>query len=266
MKTLAASAIAVLTVGAWFTWTLGPPDPAIDADTLVAAPARSVVPRTVSPRKPPPATQRALAASTATPSLAARIELLRASADPNDAYRAYRLIAGCLRAREFDAYVTSLPMTAEHAAERAANAHAARRVNEACQDISPVQIAQRLAMAERAARAGVPGAAAAWTAEGPFGDKTALAQRPDDPLVVEWAQQAIEMIKAATKRGDVDAIGQFGLLCMNWELDEVDKLKVVLNDATERDMHAQAAGGLRVSQRMAAGASGADVIDAPDVN
>jgi hypothetical protein len=247
MKTLAAGAITVLTVSVWVAWTARLQAIAVDSDA-------SAVVRVAAAAEGASAAlmRRAVAASPATaspaePGLAARIERLRASSDPRDAYRAYRLIAGCLHAREFNAHVTLLPMTAEFAAERAASAHAARRVSESCQDISSLQIGARLSLAERAARAGVPGAAAAWTTEGPFGDKTALAQRPDDPLVVEWAQQAIEMIKAATKQGDVDAIGQFGLLCMNWELDEVDKLKVVLHDAAEHELQAQADSGRLVS-------------------
>jgi hypothetical protein len=240
MKALAAGAIAVLTVGLWFARMMPAPIPAIEANAIAVAPAAAAAAQgTGRARMPRPAAARP-AASSAEPSLATKIERLRASADPRDAYRAYRLIADCLHAREFGAHVVSLPMTPEFDAERAANAHTARRASDACQDISSLQVAARLSLAERAARAGVPGAAAAWTAEGPFGDKTALTQRPDDPLVVEWAQQAIEMIKTATKRGDVDAIGQFGLLCMNWELDEVDKLKVVLHDATEHELHAQA--------------------------
>lgn len=260
MRTLAAGAIAVLTVSVWVAWTTRPQAAAIDSDAVAAASVATAAEGAGHALMRQPVAAAPAAASAAELGLAARIERLRASTDPRDAYRAYLLIAGCLHAREFNARVAALPMTAEFAAEHAANGHAARRTSEACQDISPLQIGARLSLAERAARAGVPGAVAAWTAEGPFGDKTALAQRPDDPLVVEWAQRAIEMIKTATKQGDVDAIGQFGLLCMNWELDEVDKLKVVLHDAAEHELQAQADSGQRWSQLAAAPAADADAI------
>jgi hypothetical protein len=240
MKALIAGAIAVLALLVWFARAPSAQPGAIDPNAFTAAaPTPLDADRVGEALAPQPLAARAVSAASPPPTLAARIERLRAGADARDAYRAYRLIAGCLRAREFDAHVAALPMTLEFAAERAAGTRSAQRVSEACQDISPLQMAQRVSLVERAARAGVPGAAAAWTTEGPFGDKTALMQRPDDPLVVEWANQAIEMIKAATKQNDVEAIGQFGLLCMNWELDEVDKLKVVLHDADERELRAR---------------------------
>lgn len=153
----------------------------------------------------------ALAAKPA-PSPGVRVEALAGSADPNDAYRAFRLIDRCARAR---------------AAEGRQEAKAA------CRDIGPAQLRLRLPLLEAAARAGVPGAVTAWTGEGPFGDKTALAQRPDDPLVMEWVHEAVAMIRAAAGRDDVAAITQLGWLTVHWNLSDVERLSALVNRPAE---------------------------------
>lgn len=68
----------------------------------------------------------------------------------------------------------------------------AARIGVACGDLSAREVEQRIALAAGAADEGVPGAASAWIEEGPYGDRTALTQRPDDPPIVEWAERAIE--------------------------------------------------------------------------
>ena len=85
-----------------------------------------------------------------------------------------------------------------------------------------------------AADDGVPGAASAWIEEGPYGDRTALTQRPDDPLVVEWVEQAIARVLAATRHSDTEAISQFGLLCLNWEMDDVARVRLLVDAALQR--------------------------------
>lgn len=174
------------------------------------------------------------AAAPASPSLEATIERLEASGDVRDGYRAFRLIAKCVHARRRDDAMRSLPMGPAHAAERRAYGDGRRRVGAACRDIAPAQIAARLPLVENAARAGVPGAVTAWIEEGPFGDPSALEQRPDDPLVAAWVGQAIERVKAAAARGDVEAIIQLGLLSLNWELDPIDRLRLLVQQAAGR--------------------------------
>src|SRR5262249_52194510 len=109
----------------------------------------------------------------------------------------------------------------------------AQRIGAACGDLTTREVEQRIELAASAADDGIPGAASAWIEEGPFGDKTALTQRPDDPLIVEWAQLAIARVGAATKRSDTDAIGQFGMLCLNWELDDVTRVRLLVDAAQE---------------------------------
>jgi len=184
-------------------------------------------------RRPPRPTEKLAAGFSMVPaSLAATIEQLKATGDPRDAYKAFRLIANCVRARELDDEMNALPLGPEFAAERRAYGDGRQRLRDACQDITTAQIAGRLPLVEKAARAGVPGAVTARIGEGPFGDRTALEQRPDDPLVTEWVEQSIASVKAAARRDDIEAILQLALLALYWELDEIDKLKTLVQHAS----------------------------------
>lgn len=147
------------------------------------------------------------------PSPGAQVEALVASGDPHAAYLAFGLIDGCAR--------------------RAAGRRPAEPAEPACRDISATHLRLRLPLLEAAARAGVPGAATAWTGEGPFGDKTALTQRPDDPLVIEWVRQAVEMIRAAAGRDDVAAITQLGWLTVHWNMSDTERLSALVNHPAE---------------------------------
>jgi hypothetical protein len=184
-------------------------------------------------RRPPRPMEKPAAAAALVPAtLATTIEQLKATGDPRDAYKAFRLIANCVRARELDDEMKALPMGPEFAAERRAYGDGRQRLRDACQDITTAQIAARLPLVEKAARAGVPGAVTARIGEGPFGDRTALEQRPDDPLVAEWVEQSIASVKAAARRDDIEAILQLALLTLYWELDEIDKLKTLMQYAS----------------------------------
>src|SRR5262245_9573941 len=113
------------------------------------------------------------------------------------------------------------------------------RVAAACGDLSERDVNLRFELAASAADEGVSGAASAWIEEGPFGDKAALTQRPDDPLIVEWVQQAIVRVNAATKRDDIEAIRQFAMLSLNWELDDVARVRLLVEAAQDGRREAQ---------------------------
>ena len=151
-----------------------------------------------------------------------------------DRYQAFGVLANCAHALDFDRYVKSLPVNGDTARLRERYGDGAVRIAAACGDLSARLVEQRVELAASAADDGVPGAASAWIEEGPFGDTTALTQRPEDPLVVEWAEQAIARVHAATKRADTDAISQFGLLCLNWEMDDVARVRLLVETALER--------------------------------
>jgi hypothetical protein len=230
---MAGGVLSALLVGAY--WFVPGSDPVRPPVRLHAEAAESVdeSPFDIAQhRRPPlPMDKPAAAAASVPASLAATIEQLKATGDARDAYQAFQLIAKCVRARERDDEMKSLPMGPDFAAERSVYGDGRQRLRDACQDITTAQITTRLPLVEKAARAGVPGAVTARIGEGPFGDRTALDQRPDDPLVTEWVEQAIASVKDAARRDDVEAILQLGLLSLYWELDEVDRLKALVHYA-----------------------------------
>lgn len=130
----------------------------------------------------------------APPGLSQQLEQLAASGTPDDAYAAYNLLDDCimfqaegrLAALEFE---RGSDMTAE---EKAAEA-------QLCAGMTQRQKNSRLDFLLTAAKGGVNGASSRFLREGPFGDPHALKDRPDDPLVLEWKQQAIALL---TQRAD----------------------------------------------------------------
>jgi hypothetical protein len=172
-------------------------------------------------------------------SLAARVERLARTDSPRDAFAAFALLAHCVRAHEFDTYLKSLPMERGLDALRSNYGDGRRWLREACSDLSTAQLDARIGLAERAARAGVPGAASAWIEQGPFGDKSALDQRPDDPLVVEWVQQAIAWVKSGATHDDIESIVQLGMISLNWELSDLQRVKLLVDAATQQDFKDQ---------------------------
>ena len=133
--------------------------------------------------------------------LAQRLERLAASGKPEDAYAAYKLLDDCiafgqegrLPALEFE---LGREMTAE---EKAAQ-------QQLCAGMTQRQRDERLAYLATAARAGVPGAATLFLSEGPFGDRSALRNRPDDPLVQEWKRQAIAQLTAQADEAELSSV------------------------------------------------------------
>jgi len=186
-----------------------------------------------APHAPPSDTPESL------DSLASRVERLGRRETPLDAFAAFGLLARCVRAHEFDAYLKSLPIERGLDAQRSNYGDGRRFLREACGDLSMAQLVARIGLVEKAARGAVPGAASAWIEQGPFGDKSALDQRPDDPLVAEWVQQAIAWVKSGARRDDIAAIVQFGMLSLNWELSDTERVKMLVHTATQRDLDAQ---------------------------
>ncbi|HEU5293148.1 MAG TPA: hypothetical protein VFU71_00010 [Burkholderiaceae bacterium] len=166
-------------------------------------------------------------------SLGERVERLQRGA-PRERYQAFALLARCAHAIDFDRYLKSLPSGIETVRLRERYGDGSLRIATACGDLSARQVEQRVELAASAADDGIPGAASAWIEEGPFGDQTALTQRPDDPLIVQWAEQAIARVNAATRRSDTEAISQFGMLCLNWEMDDVARVRLLVDAALQQ--------------------------------
>jgi hypothetical protein len=167
-------------------------------------------------------------------SLQQRVERLLRRGTPRERYQAFAVLARCAHAVDFDRYLKSLPPDADTARVRERYGDGSLRIASACGDLSARQVEQRIELVAAAADDGIPGAASAWIEEGPYGDRTALTQRPDDPLVVQWVEQAIERVLEASRHSDIEAVGQFGMLCLNWELDDVARVRLLVDAALER--------------------------------
>ncbi|HEX6016830.1 MAG TPA: hypothetical protein VFZ28_01900 [Burkholderiaceae bacterium] len=193
----------------------------------VAAPARVTAARALS--------EPSRLAAARTVSLRERIEALLSRPTPRERYQeAFVLLAHCAHAIDFDRYLKALPVGDDTRRLRQRYGDGTARIAAACGDLSAREVEQRIALAAGAADEGVPGAASAWIEEGPYGDRTALTQRPDDPLIVEWAERAIERVHAATRRADTEAISQYALLSLNWDLDDVARVRLLVDDAVQR--------------------------------
>lgn len=136
------------------------------------------------------------------PSLAQRIDTLVASGKPDDAFAAYALVRDCLYFQEHGALLLAGPpwpfraMTDE---EKSAETTLCAGMTEAIKR-------SRLDHLAVAAKADVMGADTAFLQEGPFGDPSALASRPDDPLVREWKQQAVAYLTNNAAGADVGSL------------------------------------------------------------
>jgi hypothetical protein len=239
MKLWTAGLVLALLIGAAYRWVpdFDPRQPRVQLHANAAESIDESPFGIAEHRRLPREIERSFAASApGASSLATSIEALKATGDARDAYQAFRLIAKCVRAHELDDEMKTLPMGPDFAAQRQAYGDGLQRLRDACQDITTAQIGTRLSLIEKAAKAGVPGAVTARIGEGPFGDKTALEQRPNDPLVIEWVDQAIASVKAAAKRDDIEAIIQLALLSLYWELDEIDRLRVLVQYVSEPNL------------------------------
>jgi hypothetical protein len=133
--------------------------------------------------------------------LAQQLARLAASSRPEDAYAAFNLIDDCIvYQRE-----SRLPgMEFELGREMTAEEKTAQQ--QLCAGLTQRQRDDRLGYLATAARAGVPGAATLFLSEGPFGDRSALRNRPDDPLVQAWKRQAIEQLTAQADEAELTSV------------------------------------------------------------
>ena len=133
--------------------------------------------------------------------LARQLDRLAASGKPEDAYAAYNLLDDCIAFQQ-EGRLPALEF--ELGREMTAEEKAAQR--QLCAGLTQRQREDRLAYLATAARAGVPGAATLFLSEGPFGDRSALRNRPDDPLVQAWKQQAIAQLTAQADNAELSSV------------------------------------------------------------
>ena len=134
-------------------------------------------------------------------SLAQRLERLGASGRAEDAYAAFNLIDDCIVFQR----ESRLPgMEFELGREMTAEEKAAQQ--QLCGGLTQRQREDRLGYLATAAQGGVPGAATLFLSEGPFGDRSALRNRPDDPLVQAWKRQAIAQLTAQADEAELSSV------------------------------------------------------------
>lgn len=178
------------------------PLPKVDAPAPATASAN---PPLAEPGAPASMPAPVLAEATSRPetvSLSRQVQQLVAAGTPTASFAAYQLLARCERARRVAEQLPHAALPATHAWMEKED-----RPATACGDISPGQTASRLQYAERAAQAGVPGAAMAFLQEGPYGDAmlNATAQ-PEQPAVRDWMARSRAYVKLAADNGELAAI------------------------------------------------------------
>lgn len=192
---IAAIAAAAL-VAAFVFWPApdsGEAQPAVGASA--AAPRRSLA--SYFPVDATPARDAAPIPVT----LAQQLARFDASGKPEDAYAAYNLLDDCIAFQQ-EGRLPALEF--ELGREMTAEEKAAQR--QLCAGLTQRQRDARLGYLATAAKAGVPGAATLFLSEGPFGDRSALRNRPDDPLVQEWKQQAIAQLTAQADQAELASV------------------------------------------------------------
>lgn len=133
--------------------------------------------------------------------LAQQLARLGASGRPEDAYAAYNLLDDCI-SFEKEGRLAGL----EFELGRAMTAEEKAAQRQLCAGLTQRQREDRLGYLATAAQAGVPGAATLFLSEGPFGDRSALRNRPDDPLVQAWKRQAIAQLTAQADEAELTSV------------------------------------------------------------
>ena len=165
--------VAALAALAWACW---PAPQAVAPAVLTPAPAgRSLSSYFAIDARPAPPPLPASAA----PTLAGQLERLAASGSAADAYAAYNLLDDCLVFQQ-EGRLPALEF--ERGSEMTADEKIAQQ--SLCANLTERQKSARLDFLEKAAKGGVAGASTRFFYEGPFGDRSALRSRPDDPLVL----------------------------------------------------------------------------------
>jgi len=179
-------------------------------ETTAAAPAPTPSPAPVQRAQTAPGTAAPMAPAA---TLAEQVDALIATRDPQKAWEAYRLLADCTSFnRDGDRLIFeeegALPKNdGALPGFRAMTEPEKRRDAVLCAAMTERMRQSRIDYLTIAARAGIPGAAIAQVSEGPFGDRSALKTRPDDPLVQAWKTQVQEQLaRIAEEQADVGVL------------------------------------------------------------
>ena len=167
-----------------------PPAPRVPAASgpgLAPAPA----PAAPSPPPAPPTPDRY-------ESLAQKADRLSRSADPVDAFAAYRLVTACIWARDHEGWMAHHILPSDRGL--------LPTTQQACGDIASDQIQSRLRWLERAALAGVHHAATEMLKEGPDGLGISGSPDIDAPENAPWKQRVETALAAGVHTCDPDSL------------------------------------------------------------
>ncbi len=178
---------------------------------VAVAPPAATRPAPAQPIAPAPATAVPAAPP---PSLAAQVDALIATRDPQKAYNAYRLLADCISFnRDGDRLIFETEEGLPHRNDgalpgfRTMTEPEKRRDAVLCASLTERMRQSRIDYLALAARSGIPAAAIGQASEGPFGDRSALKTRPGDPLVQAWKAQVQEQLaRIADEQADVGVL------------------------------------------------------------
>jgi hypothetical protein len=182
-----------------------------DDNFTVAAPAAATRPAPAQTSSPAPATVSPAAPSA---SLAQQVDALIATRDPQKAYDAYRLLADCVSFnRDGDRLIFEAEEGLHHKNDgalpgfRTMTEPEKRRDAVLCAGMTERMRQSRIDYLAFAAQGGIPVAAIQQASEGPFGDRSALRTRPDDPLVREWKTRVQDQLaRIADEQADVGVL------------------------------------------------------------
>jgi hypothetical protein len=139
--------------------------------------------------------------------LGVQVDRLIATGGPENAYAAYWLIADCEAFnREHDRMIFDMEEVKQKRnmiPYRAMNASEKQHDAKLCTGMTERMRVSRFDYLASAAKAGISGAVVQIAEEGPFGDRTALTTRPDDPLVQEWKAKVLDQLTKEAESGDL---------------------------------------------------------------
>jgi hypothetical protein len=214
---LALAALVLIATAIWEQPDINP-GPAAPAVATSPAPKPHIAPAPVTALATVPAA-----------SLAAQVDALIATRDPQKAFEAYRLLADCATFnRDGDRLIFEDDVPHQNDGVlpgfRAMTEPEKRRDAVLCAAMTERMRQSRIDYLTIAARAGIPGAAIAQVSEGPFGDRSALKTRPNDPMVQEWKAQVQEQLtRIAEEQADVGVLSY------------LSAMRMVGNDVFEKD-------------------------------
>jgi len=200
---LALAAIVAVAAGTLFVLMTRDQPPATPAPVAVQPAAQPPAPGLAWLQATGPQPDTAPAAPAP---LAEQVDRLVATRDPARAYAAYRLLADCISFNRDGDRIVFDDDSAQRGGIRALSAAEKAHDTLLCAGMTERMRQSRLDYLAMAAQAGVPGAAVAMATEGPFGDRTALATRPGDPLVQQWQADVNAQLARAAEGGDLDAL------------------------------------------------------------